>query len=187
MIRSKLLAAAGMAFIGMAHAAAPASGPTAYELALVDMQGQKKVLGTVLGSAFAPRVSPDGTRVAFEQTDPATADSPELTRIYVAPLNDLAKREGTQVTIPALTNLGPIWSPDNDRLAFVATGNGPDVIFYQRSDGGIQPKYLVDGRAVDGWYKGGLVTFVTQTGSGDYGISMTRFWSRKTRSFCWKR
>jgi TolB protein len=161
-----------MAFVGLAQAAAPALVPTAFELALVDMQGQKKVLGTVSASAFAPRVSPDGTRVAFEQTDAATADLPELRKLYVAPLNDLDNRKGTQVTVISRENIAPVWSADSDFLAFVATGNGSDAIFYQRADGGIQPKYLVDGRAVEGWYKDGTITFITLRGDRDYNISM---------------
>jgi Tol biopolymer transport system component len=143
------------------------------------MQGQKKVLGTVSASAFAPRVSPDGTRVAFEQTDAATADLPELRKIYVAPLDDLEKRAGTQVTVISRVNIAPVWSADSDFLAFVATGNGPDTIFYQRADGGIQPKYLVDGRAVEGWYKDGTITFITLLGDRDYNISMLDFHTGK--------
>jgi Tol biopolymer transport system component len=180
MKRFKLLAVAGMAFVGFAQAGAPAAPAAAgYELALVDMQGQKKVLGTVSASAFAPRVSPDGTRVAFEQLDAATADLPELRKIYVAPLNDLAKRKGTQVTVISRENIAPVWSADSDFLAFVATGNGPDAIFFQRADGGIQPKYLLDGRAVEGWYKDGVITFLTLKGNRDYGISMLDFHTRK--------
>jgi serine/threonine-protein kinase len=177
MHRFRLLAAVVAFTCGLAHAAAPA--PATFQLALVDMQGQKKVLGTVLTSAFAPRLSPDGTRVAFEQTDPATSDSPELTRIYVAPLADLEKRTGTQVTVIARTNIAPVWSPDGDWLAFLATGNGPDALFYQRSDGGIQPKYLLDGRAFEGWYDDGKLVFITLTGNRDYGISMLDFHTRK--------
>jgi eukaryotic-like serine/threonine-protein kinase len=168
MSRLRLLAA-GVALSFVAHGAAP--NPANYEMALVDMQGQKKVLGTVATSAFAPRVSPDGTRVAFEQTDAPTADTPEVTRIYVAPLADLAKRKGTQVTVTARRNIAPVWSPDGDWLALLATGNGPDALYYQRSDGWIQPKFLVDGRAVEGWYENGQLVFITLTGNGDYGIS----------------
>jgi Tol biopolymer transport system component len=133
----------------------------------------------VSASAFAPRVSPDGTRVAFEQLDAATADLPELRKIYVAPLSDLAKRKGTQVTVISRENIAPVWSADSDFLAFVATGNGPDAIFFQRADGGIQPKYLLDGRAVEGWYKDGVITFLTLKGNRDYGISMLDFHTRK--------
>jgi Tol biopolymer transport system component len=171
------LLAAALACASITHAAAPA--PATYELALVDMQGQKKVLGEVLASAFAPRVSPDGTRVVFEQTDPATADSPELTRLYVAPLADLSLRKGMQVTVISRTNVAAVWSPDGDWLAFVAQGNGPDALHYQRSDGWIQPKYLLDGRAFEGWYEGDQLVFITLTGDRDYGISMLDFKSKK--------
>jgi serine/threonine-protein kinase len=137
------------------------------------------VLGEVLASAFAPRVSPDGTRVVFEQTDPATADTPELTRLYVAPINDLGKRKGMQVTVTARTNVAAVWSPDSDWLAFVAQGNASDALFYQRSDGGIQPKYLLDGRAFEGWYDDDKMVFITLKGERDYGISLFDFAARK--------
>src|SRR5690606_17705259 len=43
-----------------------AQPPPSYELALVDLDGRKEVLGHLPGTVFAPRVSPDGTRVAFD-------------------------------------------------------------------------------------------------------------------------
>jgi eukaryotic-like serine/threonine-protein kinase len=170
MNRFKMLVA-GMAFLGAVHAAEP--NPTAFEMTLVDMQGQKKVLGTVPGSVFSPRVSPEGRRVAFEQLDPpAGPGEPELLRLYVGELTALDKRRPMQETVSARRNLAPIWSPDGDWLAFLASGNGPDALYYQRSDGGIQPKYLIDGRAVEGWYDGGKLAFITLTGNRDYGISL---------------
>src|SRR4051794_27026044 len=108
-----LLVAAGMTVVGMAHAAAPApspgpvapapavanSGPASYQLALVDMQGQKKVLGTLPASVFAPRVSPDGKRVAFELADDAIVKSqPDNRRLFVAEMDKLDKRLALQVT-----------------------------------------------------------------------------------------
>jgi serine/threonine-protein kinase len=176
-MRRLIFLVAGLACASIVGAAAPAPGT--YELTLVDMQGQKKVLGEVLASAFAPRVSPDGKRVVFEQTDPASADTPELTRLYVAQMHDLSQRKGMQVTVTARTNAAAVWSPDSDWLAFVAQGNGPDALFYQRSDGGIQPKYLLDGRAFEGWYDDGKLVFITLKGDRDYGISMLDFATRK--------
>ena len=171
MMKRFMLLAAGLALTGAAHSAAPVPAP--FELALVDMQGQKKVVGTVPGTAFSPRVSPDGRRVTFEQTDPpAGPGEPELTRLYVAELDQLDKKKPMQVTVIARRNIAGVWSPDGDWLAFLAQGNGPDALYYQRSDGGIQPKFLVDGRAVEGWYDNGLLTFITRKGESDYGISM---------------
>src|SRR5690606_19683436 len=146
--------AAGLVLLGLVPAAAPEGA--AYEVALVDMQGQKKVLGTLPDSVFAPRVSPDGTRLAFELTEPGenAGDAPR-TRIQVAPLADISKREPLQITVITRRNVAPVWSPENDRIAFVATGNASDMIYWQRSDGGEQPAYVVDGRAAEGIYPDG--------------------------------
>jgi Tol biopolymer transport system component len=49
------------------------------QLVLVDLQGQKKVLGSLPDSVVAPRISPDGKQVAFELTD-----APASVKVYVA-------------------------------------------------------------------------------------------------------
>jgi Tol biopolymer transport system component len=180
MMRVRLLIA-GLALWGIAQAAeppAPAAGnaaatqPPGFELALVDMQGQKKVLGTLPASVFAPRLSPDGTKVAFELTEAATRDQPQTQRLYVAELNNLGKRRALQLTITTTQNMAPVWSPDGDWIIFLATGNGADALYKQHSDGYIQPLYVIDGRAAEGWYKGGLLTFITRRSPQDYGISL---------------
>jgi eukaryotic-like serine/threonine-protein kinase len=175
MIRIRLLVAA-LAFAGIAQAAEPV---TSFELALVDMQGQKKVLGTLPGSVFAPRISPDGTKVAFELADPPAPNTPPVTRPYVAELEKLDQRRALQATLFAPQNYAPIWSPDGDWIVFLASGNGTDSLFMQRADGSIQPKYLIDARAAEGFYKGGLLAFITLTGNRDYGISLLDMTTRK--------
>lgn len=163
------LLAAGLAISGAAFAADP--GDTQYELTLVDMQGQKKVLGTLPGSVFAPRVSPDGTRVAFELNEPPGELGLPVTRIHVAELADPEQRKGMQLALTTPRTLAPIWNPESDWLAFVAVGNGPDGLFRQRADGWIQPIFMTDGRAAEGWYEGGRLLFLTLKGEQDYGIS----------------
>ena len=191
-MRTVLGVLACIAGIAVSHAAEPAKpAPIAakpapaqpqaprlnYELTLVDMQGQKKVLATLPDSVFAPRVSPDGKRVAFELLDAPVPGEPQLTRIQVASIDDLDKRRALQPTVTARRHVAPVWSPDGDWIAFVATGNAADAIFRERSDGSIQPRYLVDGRAVEGLYEGGFqeagrMVFITLKGEKDYGISM---------------
>ena len=169
--------AAAMALLGVAHAAEP---ETRLEMALVDMQGQKKVLGTVPDSVFAPRVSPDGTRVAFEMTVPGeNAGDPPLTKLHVAPLADFEKQVPLQITVITKRNTAPVWAPEGDRIAFLATGNSNDMLFWQRADGGEQPKYIVDGRAPEGIYPDGRMVFITRTGEADYGISAVDLQSRQ--------
>lgn len=166
MIRVSWLAA-GLAILGIAQAAEPPR--PGFELALVDMQGQKTVLGTLPASVFAPRISPDGTRVAFELAE--EGGPPDNSRLYVAELDKLDKRRPLQLTVTTARNLAPVWSADNDWIAFLATGNAQDAIFWERSDGSAQPIYLVDGRAPEGLSKEGILTFITRTGDHDYGIS----------------
>lgn len=172
------LLVAGLALVGLTHAAAPEGA--AFEMALVDMQGQKKVLGTLPDSVLAPRVSPDGTKVAFELTEPGeNAGDPPRTRIQVAPLADFSKRKPLQLTVITRRNEAPVWSPENDRIAFLASGNSSDMLFWQRSDGGEQPKYVVDGRAPEGIYPDGRMVFTTLTGDSDHGLSAIDLNSRK--------
>lgn len=171
------LLAASLAFIGITHAAAPS--PASYELALVDMQGQKKVLGRLPTSVFAPRVSPDGKRVAFELDDAPVANQTPVTRLYVAPIDQLDKRKALQQTVISTRNIAPVWSPEGDWIAFMATGNGGDELFWQRSDGGIQPLFLSDGRAPEGLYDGKLA-FITLAANRDYGISLLDMRTKKS-------
>jgi eukaryotic-like serine/threonine-protein kinase len=183
----KLLAA--LAIAGASQAAeqpsvpAPsaAPGPAAYQLALVTEQGQKTVIGTLPPSIFAPRISPDGKRVAFELAeDGAPAGQQPNMRLYVADLNALDKRRALQYTLTSTRNIAPMWSPEGDFIVFLAQGNGGDMLFKQRADGYIQPSFVVDGRAPEGWYKGGKLAFITRKGDHDYGISLLDLATKKT-------
>jgi eukaryotic-like serine/threonine-protein kinase len=176
MSRFRLLAVL-LAIAGSARAAdpppAPPPAPSAFQLTLVTEQGQKTVLGTLPGSIFAPRVSPDGRQVAFELAEAgAPAGKPDNMRIYVAPLDAPDRRRALQYTLTSTRNIAPVWSPEGDFIVFLAQGNGSDALFRQRADGYIQPSFVVEGRAPEGWYKGGTLVFITRKGDHDYGISM---------------
>jgi serine/threonine-protein kinase len=171
-MRRVLSVLACIASITAGHAAGQA--PAGFELALVDMQGQKKVLGTVPDTAFAPRVSPDGRQVALEMPDPEMAKEygEPVVRVWVAQLDNFDKPRMLQATVISRTNIAPVWTPDGEWIAFLATGNASDALFWERSDGGIQPIYLVDGRAVEGFFGDHKMNFITLKGDRDYGISM---------------
>lgn len=161
-------------FAGMAASHAAEQAPAGFDLALVDMQGQKKVVGHVSEVAFAPRVSPDGRQVAFEMVDAETTKElgAQVVRVWVAALDKFDKPKMLQATVIARTNIAPVWTPDGEWIAFLATGNGHDTLFWQRADSGIQPIYLVDGRAVEGFFGDHKMNFITLKGNRDYGISM---------------
>jgi Tol biopolymer transport system component len=183
MLRFRLPAAA-LTIAGIAHAAEPMPAappaPAAFQLALVTEQGQRTVMGTLPPSIFAPRISPDGKQIAFELAEDGAADGqPPNMRLYVAPLDALEKRRALQYTLTSTRNIAPIWSPEGDFIVFLAQGNGNDMLFRQRADGYIQPSFVVDGRAAEGWYKGGTLAFITRKGDHDYGISLLDLATKK--------
>jgi Tol biopolymer transport system component len=173
-MRKILILVACIAGLGMAQTAA-AQIPRSFELAIVDMKGNRKVLGTLPGSVFAPRVSPDGKTVAFELADAAAgpASGQQAARLQVADLDKLDKRRAMPVTPGRLTDWAPIWSPDGQQLVYLSQGNGPDALFSRSADGSGEPQHLLDARAAEGMYQDGRqLAFITLTGNRDYGISL---------------
>src|SRR5918992_1510938 len=60
-----------------------------YDLTLVDVDGARTLVGRLPASVYAPRISPDGKRIAFETRDPLGADGG---RLRVAELSDATTR-----------------------------------------------------------------------------------------------
>jgi Tol biopolymer transport system component len=172
-MRKILLLVACITGMAVAHTTA-AQEPKVFELTLVDMKGNKKVLGTLPGSVFAPRVSPDGEQVAFELADPAGPGAgQQAARLHVASLDKPDQRRALPLTPGRLTDWAPIWSLDGQRLVYLSQGNGPDALFSRRADGSGEAEYLLDARAAEGMYEDGKkLAFITLTGDRDYGISM---------------
>jgi Tol biopolymer transport system component len=162
----------GIAGITVGHAAEQRSNNV--QLVLVDMQGQKKVLGDLPDSVVAPRVSPDGKQVAFELTDPpASATATSSSTVYVADLDKLDKRRALPQTIIEPRNFSPVWSPDEVWIVFQGSGNGSDDLFQARviANSTEQPLYIGDGRSPQSIDSNGRVTFLTLKGDKDYGIA----------------
>ncbi|MGH9580490.1 MAG: Tol-Pal system beta propeller repeat protein TolB [Terriglobales bacterium] len=103
-----------------------------------DGAGQKQVshLGSV---ALSPRVSPDGSRVAFTSYARGSAD-----------LVVFSLELGRLVNFPrfAGTNASPAWSPDGARLAFSSSMRGDPEIFVADASGA-NPKRLTAFRGPD--------------------------------------
>jgi eukaryotic-like serine/threonine-protein kinase len=141
------------------------------QLVLVDMQGQRKVLGALPDSVGAPRVAPDGKQVTFDITD----------KVYVADLDNLDQRRALQQTIVEPRNFAPIWSHDELWVVFQGSGNGSDDLFVARVNASVteQPQYIGDGRSPEGIDRNGLITFLTLKGDKDYGIAQLDPGTRK--------
>jgi Tol biopolymer transport system component len=170
----------GIAGMTVGHAAEQQSNNV--QLVLVDMQGQKRVLGNLPDSVVAPRVSPDGKQVAFELTDPpASATAASSSKVYVADLDKPDDRRALPQTIIEPRNFSPVWSPDEVWIVFQGSGNGSDDLYQARviANSTEQPLYIADGRSPQSIDRSGRVIFLTLKGDRDYGISQLDPGTRK--------
>ena len=104
----------------------PASARVAGRPAWIDRQGNEEPLPLEPGSYLYPRVSPDGTRVAFD-VGGANRD------IWIL---DLERSSYTRLTNGPLEEMMPLWSPDGERVFFASNrgANNFDV-YSQAADG----------------------------------------------------
>ena len=91
-----------------------AQAPAGFDLALVSVDGTKQILGQLPPSTYAPRIAPDGKRIAFETRD---ARSPEGAHIWVTDVSNLSAKRALPGTGAPL-DWAPMWSPDGERLVF---------------------------------------------------------------------
>jgi Tol biopolymer transport system component len=149
-----------------------------FDLALVDVDGATKVLGRLPTSVFAPRLSPDGTRVAFETRDRSGRDG---ARLWIADLSDVAGRRAVPNPVGPV-DWAPMWSLDGERLVFIVSNERGDAIYVRRADGSGMPEHLLDARSAEGWMPGGkqmrFLTLREQGGNRDYDISLLDMSSR---------
>jgi Tol biopolymer transport system component len=154
-MRGTLLGVLGLA-IGIA-AAAPAAqqGPRSFQLTWVDRQGTRATIGPLPPGTFAPRLSPDGRRVAFDTGEGS---------VWIAELSNLAA--------PRRLAAGrfPMWSADGTRVLFAGV-NGFQL-FWQATDGSGEPERIAEtARAPESWSTAlGLVSYITLTGASDYDV-----------------
>lgn len=168
------LALAMLTFAG--HGTAHAQPLAGYDLTLIDVDGTRTVVGRLPASVYAPRIAPDGRRVAFETRD---QKGPDGARLWTADLSNLGGRRPLELTNGPV-NWAPMWSPDGQRLVFIVSGEKPDAVYWRRADGTGTAEHLVDTRAAEGWIAGGSqLRFITLTGNGDYGISYLDMTSRQ--------
>ncbi len=85
-----------------------------------------------ISQVSGPRLSPDGSTVAFLKRDPETGESYETT-VHVAPTDGTGSR---QFTLAEDTESEVEWCPDGDRLAFVSDRSGTPELWVIPANGG---------------------------------------------------
>ena len=72
-----------------------------------------------------PRISPDGSLVAFALSVPSQQENRNISRIWVVPVSGGAPRA---LSAGPGTDLAPRWAPDGKSVAFISTrGGSPQV------------------------------------------------------------
>jgi Tol biopolymer transport system component len=130
------------------------------ELAYVDREGRREVIGTVPDTTFAPRLSPDGSRLALDIEG----------TIWVTPAGSTEKR--TRLTQGGSDQF-PVWSPDGKEIVFTSARNGGiQALFLQSAEGtGDARLLLTPGRSPEHWStQTGQLTYITLQGERDYDI-----------------
>jgi len=110
----------------LAYAPGPAAAPAGVvDLALADLTGATTSL-KVTGALQTPRISRDGTRVAFAIDDGKGA------AVYVYGVDGATAMQ--RLTFGGNNRL-PVWTPDGKRVTFQSDREGDRAIFWQAADG----------------------------------------------------
>jgi serine/threonine-protein kinase len=101
-------------------------GANVGSLAIFDEKGNAEPLPVAPGFFAGLRVSPDALTVAYQ-----SGTEPDF-NIW---LQDLAGKTASRRLTFAGRNIAPVWSPDNQWIAFRSNRDGDEAIFRQRADG----------------------------------------------------
>jgi TolB protein len=127
--------------------------------------GRQSLLGAFSGMTFAPRFSPDGTKIILSEARGAGSD------IVVV---DLGSMMPTQLTSSGAIDTSPCYSPDGSQIVFNSDRDGSPQIYVMGADGA-NPKRISYGEGrffAPVWSpRGDLIAFINQNG-GTFGLGV---------------
>ena len=115
------------------------AGNTKSRLVWVDSHGTPTSLFDEPREYEFPRLSPDGTRIAFSARGALTVD------VWVG---DIASGRMARFTSQGSINDRPEWSADSKRLLFRSTRDSASALWWQPADGSGEPERLTQGTSV---------------------------------------
>ncbi len=146
-------------------------------LVWVSRNGTEQPLPAPARAYLAPRLSPDGLRIAV-----GILDQESQTWLY-----DLSRETLTRFTFEGNANLYPAWTPDGKRIAFQSSKEGPLTMFWQLADGGGELERLTTSRYLQGphsWSPDGqLLAFIEVNPITGIDIWVLQLSDRKAQPF----
>ena len=129
--------------------------------------GNQEVVGDFPGMTFAPRFSPDGSKIIMSLAKDGNSD------IYMM---DLKSRVVTRLTTNSAIDTSPSYSPDGKKITFNSDRGGSQQIYVMDNDGRNQKRISNKGGnyATPVWSpRGDLIAF-TKNFKGSYAIGVMR-------------
>jgi eukaryotic-like serine/threonine-protein kinase len=171
-------ATGSLVYVPRSGQGAPGSGQGAQsKLVWVNRNGVEQPLAAPAHDYVAPRLSPDGRRVAVGIRQQGS-------QVW---LYDLSRETLNRLTFEGNSNDNPVWTPDGKRIAFDTNKEGPVNIFWQLADGsgGLErltsSEYL---QAPHSWSRDGqLLAFIEGSPTTGVDIWVLRLSDRKTQPF----
>jgi Tol biopolymer transport system component len=144
------------------------------QLTLVDRAGTRTPVGPVPGRTFAPRISPDGTEVVF--------DNQEDGQLWIAKLPNVAAKRKLST---GGSNRGPIWSADGKRILYITDYQNEEALYWRAADGTGTPEQLARPvRAPESLSPTGReISFITLMTRGDYDVWTYSFSTKQKTPF----
>ena len=144
------------------YAQGSATSSVSYRLVFVDRDGREQPLGLESPRYYYPRVSPDGSRLAFAVAD-ITADDAVDFDLWVF---DLDRGSRSRITFGGNNRFYPTWTPAGDQLAFSDGPTGTNTIHLAAADGRGQIVALLERDGVQfptSWSRDGNVLVYHET------------------------